>query len=268
MTEIRLDPPDTHCPDESHDTALAIFSRGETDFLECQSCGLLFRRKFPSHAELEKVYEAAYSADNIGRGGTDQESGTYATEAYARFLLARHIRPGMRVLDFGAGTGELVALLRKAGIDTAGFEYSSAAREYCRQHRATELFDDLASLPAQRYDLITMIEVIEHLTDLRGVLRRVRELLKPGGMLFVTTPNRKSLRARVEKGFWREARKKYHLFLFDRASLDFHLRLSGFGAVKTMTFSPIPRPGIKFWLGGRAMQALCIPGSVCVIATK
>jgi 2-polyprenyl-3-methyl-5-hydroxy-6-metoxy-1,4-benzoquinol methylase len=257
------------CPDKSHNLSpLRVFSQGETDFRECRTCGLVFREKFPSPTDLENTYEEAYSDSNIEQAGTDQESGAFATEAYGRYLLNRYIRPGMRVLDFGAGTGELVMLLRQAGVNAIGLEFSSAARDYCEKRRGFQLAHVLSAFPAESFDLVVMIEVVEHLTDLWGTLSNVREMLKPNGVLFITTPNRRGFRARVEKGFWREATKKYHLFLFDFSSMAHHLRANGYGPVNSIPFSPIPRRGLKFLLFGRVMQILSMPGTLCVITRR
>ena len=257
------------CPDKSHDLPLVrVFSKGETDFCECQICGLVFRREFPSPSDLESIYQEAYSEGNIERGRTDQESGAFATSAYCRYLLSRYVRAGMRVLDIGAGTGELVMLLRQAGVDAVGVESSAVARDYCESHRGIRLAPDLAALRTESFDVVTMIEVIEHVTDLWGTLSGALRMLKPKGVLFITTPNRKGLRARVEKGFWGEARKKFHLFLFDRSSIAFHLNENGFDRVRVIRFSPIPRSGLKYWLFGRAMQVLWMPGTLCVVARR
>ena len=257
------------CPDKSHRSpALQVFARGETDFRECPTCGLVFREKFPSTAELTTLYDEAYSESNVDQADTDQESGAFATGAYVRYLLARYIRPGMRVLDFGAGTGELVMLLRQAGVDAFGLEYSSPARDYCAKRRGFQLARELTAFPPESFDLVVMIEVVEHLTDLWGTLAGVREMLRPKGILFITTPNRKGLRARLEGGLWREAGKKFHLFLFDSSSIGFHLRKNGYGRVETVPFSPVPRHGLKYWLFGRTMQLLALPGTLCVTARR
>ncbi len=127
---------------------------------------------------------------------------------------------------------------------------------------------DLAGIPRDSYDLITMIEVIEHLTDLSATLEILRAALKPGGTLFVTTPNRRGWRAILEQGNWREARKKFHLFLFDRNSLRHHLRSAGFHQITQIRLSPVPKPGLPVWLFGRAMQLLGLGGTLCFRASR
>ena len=87
-------------------------------------------------------------------------------------------------------------------------------------------------------------------------------------MLFVTTPNRLGLRARMQKGYWREARKKFHLFLFDRASIEQMLLRAGFARVDWVRFSPLQNSGFPFWLYGRACQCLGVSGTLAVIARR
>jgi len=75
-----------------------------------------------------------------------------------------------------------------------------------------------------------------------------------------------ALRARIEQGFWREAAKKYHLFLFDSTSIAHHLHANGYPHVSQIVFCPIVRQGAKFRLFGHFMQALGVPGTLCVVA--
>jgi SAM-dependent methyltransferase len=228
-------------------------------------CGIAFRPRFPSDAELERIYADAYAGDKVSAGDTGQESGSYADDAYASFLLARYATERSRVLDFGAATGALVARLRAAGVSADGLEYSARAREWCREHNGFDLSSGPEQLQAGSYDLITMIEVIEHLSDLWGTLASVRGLLRPGGKLFVTTPNRRGLRGLLEGEQWAEATKDFHLFLFDPRSLKHHLDRNGL-ETKIIRFCPVVKRGPSRYLFARATQLLGLGGTICVLA--
>lgn len=234
----------------------------------CPECRLVFRARFPTPHELDAIYEAAYAGNSIEAGVTNQESGDYATEIYGSYIRRRLLQPAMRVLDFGAASGALVAQLRGAAAMVDGFEVAEAARRYAVSRRGISLFGSVADIPDAAYDLVILIEVIEHLTDLWGTLRRVHAALKPGGLLFVTTPNRLSWRARIEGGHWREACKKFHLFLFERRSLEHHLRRTGFGVVEPVRFGPVLKPGMLPGLVARGMQAAGLGGNLCCIAVR
>lgn len=247
----------------------AAFSEGEVDFRQCTHCGLFFREVFPTPSELHEIYKQAYEEEKIASGGTNQESGAFATTSYADFIQGLARQPSQaKVLDFGAGSGELVAALRARSLEADGLEFADEARRFCLEHRGISLLSDLKGLPSARYDVITMIEVIEHLTELQPTLRELYRIMKPGGTLLVTTPNRLGLRARIEKGHWREATKKFHLFLFDRRSLRQHLEKAGFKCARQVRFSPLQRPGFKFWLAARLPQMLGVGGTLCMTATK
>src|SRR5581483_3845415 len=98
---------------------------------------------------------------------------------------------GKRVLDVGCGTGALLRAFVRAGADAAGLESAEAARRRCASHGLTIVADDLRdpSLPLAAYDVVTAIEVIEHVPSPTAFLARIRELLKPGGVFYYTTGN-------------------------------------------------------------------------------
>jgi 2-polyprenyl-3-methyl-5-hydroxy-6-metoxy-1,4-benzoquinol methylase len=257
------------CPCPSHNEPLQqVFAHGETDFRRCNICGLVFRESFPDPDQLEGIYKRAFSSESILRSRTDQESGEHAIDAYAVFLSKSLITNRMKVLDFGAATGALVAQLRNRGIDADGVELSPEARLHCLQQRGFELIASLDEVDSGLYDIVILIEVIEHVTQLHATLSRLRDILKPGGIIFITTPNLDGYRALIEKGMWAEARKKFHLFLFSLASLSFHLSHTGFGAIRRINYGPVQRRGIKFWLMARAAQLVGLSGTLCVVANK
>ena len=116
-------------------------------------------------------------------------------------------RPFRKHLDVGAGTGELIRLMRDR------FKVESAACDYT---------DQLMKLPGQRveianlntqplpyaanaFDLVTATEVIEHLEHFRETLREFFRVLEPGGLCVLTTPNILNLNSRLRFlwfGYW------------------------------------------------------------------
>lgn len=245
-----------------------VFESGETDFRRCSTCGLVFREIFPSEGELVEIYRQAYEAEKIAGGGTNQESGLHAAQSYS-VLIRRHVvDPATRVLDYGAGSGQLVAQLRARGVQADGLEFSAEARRFCEKKRGFKLLGDIRDVKDEHYGLVSMIEVIEHLTELQTTLRELHRILAPGGTLLVTTPNLEGYRARTAKGHWHEARKRFHLFLFTEDSLRFHLDRAGFVDSERIRFNPLQRPGPKFWLAARLSQAAGVGGTLCMFARR
>lgn len=99
----------------------------------------------------------------------------------------RLLRPGARVLDVGCGRGAFA--LRMADL---GYEVDACdLRDHCMcKERVRFIQGSAESLePTRTYDAIFMLELVEHLEDPFGVLRRYLEVLAPGGYLVVSTPN-------------------------------------------------------------------------------
>jgi SAM-dependent methyltransferase len=89
-------------------------------------------------------------------------------------------------LDYGCGTGGLVQYLRSEAVDATGFEQGWCV-DLLRQNETPILSEDDLDRNSGRFDIVSAIEVIEHTPDPVAVLRTIRRLLKPGGLLFMTT---------------------------------------------------------------------------------
>jgi 2-polyprenyl-3-methyl-5-hydroxy-6-metoxy-1,4-benzoquinol methylase len=118
-------------------------------------------------------------------------------------LAAAHISNHAEILDFGAGTGTLMRMLREAGFHgrLAGADILPRPPEL--DHR-TEWFQCDLNEPLaapQSFDAIVSAEVIEHLENPRALFREFARLLRPGGILLLTTPNQESVRSLLSLAF-------------------------------------------------------------------
>ena len=112
-------------------------------------------------------------------------------------LIGKHLNPeGTRFLDCGCGIGGYVqALVEEWKVDAHGLEYDARTVEETQlnpvlRNRITQ--GDLQAIPsaAAQWDYAMLNEVLEHVGDERRVLREVHRVLKPGGRLFIFSPNR------------------------------------------------------------------------------
>lgn len=129
-------------------------------------------------------------------------------------------------LDFGCGNGGLVRHVRESTECSAdGFEEGWIA------DRARGLGIPILKreeLPGRKgcYDIVTAIEVMEHVIDPIDCLRNIRDLLKPGGLLFVTTGNAQPHRKRFLK--WSYVVPEMHVGYYEPGTLAWAMRVSGF----------------------------------------
>jgi len=154
-------------------------------------------------------------------------------------LLRRFLKltpPGGMILDLGCGTGEFCEFFRTHGFHAEGSDLSRAAITHARKTHPGITFHagEAATLLPHRtglYDLIFSSEVIEHLFDVGGWLAAINDLLKPDGLLILTTPYHgfaKNLAIDIFGYSKHYDPLGQHIRFFDRAGLSRCLKLTGF----------------------------------------
>jgi len=104
--------------------------------------------------------------------------------------------PGRRLLDVGCGTGAFLAAARRAGYDVTGIDFSqefirlARSRFHLDSVRACSLEDFAQQTPAGSFDVVTFFEVLEHQDNPTAFMDSVKRLLRPGGFLALSVPNR------------------------------------------------------------------------------
>jgi SAM-dependent methyltransferase len=136
------------------------------------------------------------------------------------------LTPSTYWLDFGCGNGGLVRYCRNAApCRIVGFE-QGAIRSKAVEH-GIPLIEEREMLTLRgAFDIVTAIEVLEHVEDPIHVLREMRALLKPGGLLFCTTGNPQPHRKRLIQ--WRYIIPESHISFFEPESLRLALEQTGF----------------------------------------
>ena len=149
-------------------------------------------------------------------------------------LIPRDIEPGM-ALDISAGDGLSTRMLQERQWQVFPTEYHPRRKGFT----AVNLNDDLPFRSAQ-FDLVMMLEVVEHLADIPHILREIARVMKPGAVAILSTPNRLNVTSRLHyllSGFYkgRRAPLPYHYRVEDGRNWhvmglnDFHWMGHGFG---------------------------------------
>jgi SAM-dependent methyltransferase len=137
------------------------------------------------------------------------------------------LNPKTQWLDYGCGNGGLVRYLRRHGIaDAVGYDRGWIV-EQSRALGIPLLNDQELSQCYCQFDVVTMLEVIEHALDPLEVLQHVRRLLKPNGIVYLTTGN--ALPYHDQLLAWRYVIPEIHVSFFEPKTLEEALIRSGFG---------------------------------------
>lgn len=149
---------------------------------------------------------------------------------YTQILSA--VKPGMRVLDIGSGSGwfSLYAAGRGAWVTALDLSEENLQRIKAKDPRINVLYGDACEVPEpeEKYDLVAALEVVEHLVEPAAAVAGWLKLLKPGGTLLVTVPYKEIIRYSLCVHCNQPTPFNAHLHSFDRKSLGRLLEQSGF----------------------------------------
>ena len=208
---------------------------GEFTFLKCRGCGHVYLSPRPDQAEIGRYYPETYKEYVMGTekpGAFVRINRRYGLAKRCR-VITRRRRPG-RLLDVGCGVGVLMDAMRRRGWEVQGVDVTPSAVRIARARFGLDVIEgalEEAGFPDERFDAVTLWNVIEHVPDPPSTLREVARVLRPGGLLVLATPNVDALDARLFRQRWALWEAPRHFNLFSPASLGALLRGSGFAGV-------------------------------------
>ena len=189
--------------------------RAEFRYVQCTSCGLAFvANPRPSDALVEQYNRGESSKLAYYRMAAGAD-----TRSFDQLLgLIEGYAPRARILDVGCNIGTFVQAAQRRGWVATGVDVNRQAVEYGRREFDLRLLtpDELEALPADSFDVIHSSDTLEHFLDPLTSLRQFAAKLRPGGLLFVSTPNYDS---KLCKLF--QLKPTEHLFLFNSTSLRY-----------------------------------------------
>lgn len=246
------------CPVCGEEKPRFIIADGDSSLYRCRRCAFLFVLPRPSTDDLKALYTDEYFA------GDDMAAATLAfrTPVFQQCLeTLLHLFPRRgRLLDVGCWTGDFVEAANHAGFPASGIELSTKAARFAANVRKLDVrCCTLSTAPfaAGSFDVVTMLDVLEHLLDPVAELEYARALLKPAGVIVVRVPNTvfhlaKTRVCRLLKVSDIGLQTRYHLNHFTPRTLRSTLQRAGFellalqvGAPELIAHTPWARPWAK-----------------------
>jgi len=233
----------------------------------CPGCGIQWQWPRPADAQLSALYTQEYY-DAWGLRDAAEAVRVAKLATFDRLLarVERYVRPGA-LLDVGCATGFLLEAADRRGWEPHGVELSPyASRVAQRRFGASQVacgrLED-ATFPDGFFAAVTMTDLIEHVPDPVGTARGAHRLLRPGGVLCLSTPKVGCLSYHLMGSHWTQY-KSEHLQYFSPAAATRLLTRVGFGVVecgawtKTVTLDYVRAQFVRYrhWLVSPLVEGL------------
>jgi len=220
--------------------------------VRCTGCGLAYMSPRPDVSELDIIYPPNYANYNVEDDYDEGDRGNvYYKLRYGiiNFLIEKWLRklfPRQRdivMLDIGCADGHALTCIKSAGkhnVETHGVDISASAvaKAQAAGHIAVNgRFEDV-DFTENQFDFVLASHVIEHVADPKAFTGKVFDILKPGGMFLLWTPNIGSIDAKLFRNkYWGPYCFPRHWFLFDKHSIRKLADAAGLEIV-TIKFNP------------------------------
>lgn len=213
------------------DQSRLLGKKNQFDLRQCLYCGAIFTHTQIKDNALKDIYNHYYD-------GACFEMPTVVAQSLERVVLSfERFRVTGRILDIGYGEGGLLQIAEKCNWQCFGTEISPGALAYGKESGwivADQAEDDLRFMP-QGFDVVTMIELLEHVPNPQQVLQSAARWLRPGGLLYLTTPNADSLNHRLLGLEWSVIAPPEHIALWTPKGMRHALAKAGFQELRIRT---------------------------------
>ncbi len=195
----------------------------------CKNCGLGFQSPRPTHASLEKFYQADYRKLYRGTAKIDHE---YFLRSYRRggrvleFLASQGLSlEGQAVVEVGCGPGGILKAFQERGNRVWGSELDAQCVAYSNSQRIPTYYGSVDVLidAGVRADLIILSHLLEHIPSPIDFLNSLHKILNKDGIVYVEVPGVRNPDADFFAGL-----QIAHLYYFDLVSLQYVMRAAGF----------------------------------------
>jgi 2-polyprenyl-3-methyl-5-hydroxy-6-metoxy-1,4-benzoquinol methylase len=221
------------CPACLSDSSRPAGEANSFELCRCASCRTLFTARLPRDGEA-KEYEEYYHEENLTVPPFVERR---LEEIVSTFDDYRKLNTW---LDVGCGAGALMRAAGTRGWEVVGTEVSESSVTALRKQGLEVHLGELQALDLPAFDVVSLVEVVEHVPAPRELVADAARLLRPGGALYITTPHGRGVSARVLRTEWSAVTPPEHLQLFSTRGLRTIVNAAGLEvrAMQTHAFNP------------------------------
>lgn len=197
--------------------------------VQCANCGFVFAGRIPGTDTLIQHYE--------GYGRKNYRSPVTVKRYEELLTIFEKFRKSNRMLDVGCGIGYFLEVAKANRWEVQGTEYTDEAIRICREkglpvHQGVL---QVENYEPSSFDVITSFEVIEHINNPKEEVSKFHSLLRKGGIVYVTTPNFRSLSRLLLREKWNVIAYPEHLSYYTQATLNRLFTEAGFSLLSIRT---------------------------------
>lgn len=214
--------------------------------VKCSNCGLAYVNPRLKLRSLHKIYNKSYYKNPAFKGAKLSFCGYMEYLQEKDFIVAtfkkrldqiENYLKGGKLLDVGCAYGFFLELAKKNGWQMQGLEISEAAYRYAKNNLRLPVLNkalEEAKFKNESFDVVTLFDVIEHLPNPNATIKEIRRILKPNGLLVITTPDIGSIVAKLLGKNWEEVKRvREHIYFFSKSTLKSMLELNNFRVLRT-----------------------------------
>lgn len=200
--------------------------------VRCRNCQLIYVNPIEKAGKINMAYSKRRSDD----ASVIRKMRLSASQSQVGLITQR--KNGAHLLDIGCGEGFFLFNASRAGYATKGVELSLDAAEYARREFGLDVdakpFEELR-FPENHFDVITLWQVLEHVPYPLVTLTEAHRILKPGGLLALSTPDIEGIPARILGRRWWNIRM-LHINHFTTRTLTTVLQSTGFRDISPVSY--------------------------------
>lgn len=218
---------------------LNTFLPGMFQLVKCSNCGLVYQNPRPTLSSWTEIYPLHYDQyqSNQTRPTLQKILNEYGQNKKLKAI--RKFCDGGNICDIGCSTGDFLATVQNHPEWVAfGVEPNRAASNiaHSRGLHVTTRYFEANAFPDIQFNVVTMWNVIEHLSDPLSTLKEIYRRLTPGGFLIFTTPNLDSIDQKIFKEYWIGYELPRHFYVFSTKTVGMLLAKTGFKLVNSRCF--------------------------------